>query len=122
MHGISPYILKVTDEDGVLQDLWNLNNIALIDYLNNHYAKDFFGKPMTSQESLDGIVGKNYIFDRIYKGTGESFAGRFSTGEYGYEAEIYDVKQKNFRGRGGEMNQQCFRLISASIRQIHRKF
>lgn len=99
MHGISPYTFKVIDEEGIQQDLWNLNNISFLDYLRNQYSSHFFDSPTTSQESLNGVVGKNYIFDRKFKSTEESFAGRYSTGEYGYEAEIFDNDKRSFTGK-----------------------
>lgn len=99
MHGIAPYTFKVIDENGVTQDLWNINGISFLSYLRDTYFKSIYDVSMVSQEAADGVVGKNYILDQLFHSTETSVAGRISTGEFGYEAQIFDNQKKSYTGK-----------------------
>ncbi len=99
MHGISPYIFKVTDLEGVSQDLWNIQGISFLEYLKEGYFRDIFDVSRITQQAMPGVIGKNYILDEIYESTSDSACGRFSTGEFGVEAPILDVQQKIYTGK-----------------------
>ncbi len=99
MHAISPYIFKVLDEDDVLQDLWNINGKSFVEYLKENYFRHIYGVSRISRDATPTEVGKNYILDQVYESTEHSICGRFSTGEFGFEADIFDNQRNIYSGK-----------------------
>lgn len=95
MHGIAPYKLFVVDDQGISQDLWNINNTTFKDYLENKYFPSIINTPKITQTSAPGVIGKNYIFRSQYVGGMESCAGFFETGEFGFSANLFNTVTKS---------------------------
>ncbi|SDZ43118.1 hypothetical protein [Delftia lacustris] len=99
MHGIAPYLVKVLDSENIQQDLWNINGTSLVNYLRDIYFKNILGVSKTTQEPASGQVGKNYILEEVFEASEHAVAGKFSTGEFGYEADIFDNEAKKYTGK-----------------------
>lgn len=95
MHGIAPYKFFVVDDQGISQDLWNINNKTFKDYLEKDYFKNIINIPKITQVSSPGVIGKNYIFKNQYQGSNNSCAGFFETGEFGFAASLFNTVTKS---------------------------
>lgn len=90
MFAVAPYIVEIKDGKKQVQDLWGFfNKNSFRDELAIYYS-NYLNKYQQSTNNNNRM----FMIDHICQGTETSFSGRYRTGQFGFESQIYSMDAK----------------------------